>query len=122
MLTRFLLGVSLVLTSGCSLAFVDGPPDFIPANEPVPLESCTIERVLPILDAVGAGAFLLTALTSSDGNEVRFGAVLSGALGFSSYTGFRKVGSCRERVFMEPGGPVLDTVLVRPLGTWPKPN
>lgn len=122
MLTRFLLGVSLTLTSGCSLAFVDGPPDFIPANEPVPPESCTIERALPILDAVGAGAFLITALTSSDGNEVRFGAVLSGALGFSSYTGFRRVGSCRERMFMEPGGPVLDTVLVRPLGTWPKRN
>ena len=122
MLTRFLLGVSLTLTSGCSLAFVDGPPDFIPANEPVPPESCTIERALPVLDAVGAGAFLITALTSSDGNEVRFGAVLSGVLGFSSYTGFRRVGSCRERMFMEPGGPVLDTVPVRPLGTWPKRN
>ncbi len=116
MFARQLLVGSMVFLSGCSLAFVDGPPDFIPANEPVPEGSCSIERVLPILDAAGAGAFLITALTSSDGNTVRFGAVLSGGLGFSSYTGFRRVTSCKERMFMQPAGPTLDTVLVRPFG------
>ena len=87
MLTRPLLTCVLVLSSGCSLALVKGPPDFIPAE--VPMGSCTIERVLPVLDAVGAGAFVITAITSSDGNAVRAGAVL--------------------------GGPVLDTALVQPL-------
>ena len=113
MLTRVLLGAALTFTSGCSLAFVDGPPDFIPADQRVPPGSCSIERVLPVLDAVGAGAFLITALTSSDGDAVRFGAVIGGGLGYSSYTGFRRVGRCRERMFMEPVGPPLDTVLVR---------
>lgn len=114
MLARQLLVGSLVLLSGCSLALVDGPPDFIPADQPVPPGSCSVERILPVLDAVGAGAFLVTALTSSEGDAVRFGAVISAGLGFSSYTGFRRVGSCRERMFMEPVGPLLDTVLVRP--------
>ena len=109
MLTRVLLGAAVVFTSGCSLAFVDGPPDFIPANEPVPPESCTIERALPFLDAVGAGAFLVTALTSSDGDRVRFSAVGSGALGFSSYTGFRRVRQCRQRMFQMPETPSPDT-------------
>ncbi len=113
MLARQLLVGSLVLLSGCSLAFVDGPPDYIPADQPAPPGSCTIERIMPILDAVGAGAFLITALTSSEGDAVRYGAVLGGGLGFSSYTGFRRVGSCKARMFMQPTGPVLDTVLVR---------
>jgi len=114
MLTRVLLGAALTFTSGCSLALVDGPPDFIPANEPVPPESCTIERALPFLDAVGAGAFLVTALTSSEGDRVRFAAVGSGALGFSSYTGFRRVKQCRERMFqMETPSP--DTLFPRTL-------
>lgn len=115
MLTRVLMGVALTFTSGCSLAFVDGPPDFIPANEPVPPESCTIERALPFLDAVGAGAFLVTALTSSDGDNVRFAAVGSGALGFSSYTGFRRVKQCRERMFQMLETPSPDTLFPRAL-------
>ena len=115
MLARSLLTCSLVLLSGCSLAMVKGPPDFIPAEEQVPMGSCTVERIFPILDAVGAGAFVITAITSSDGNAVRAGAVLGGALGFSSYTGFRRVGNCKERMFPGPGGPVLDTALVQPL-------
>ena len=113
MLARQLLVGSLVLLSGCSLAFVDGPPDYIPADQPAPPGSCTIERIMPFLDAVGAGAFLITTLTSSEGDAVRYGAVLGGGLGFSSYTGFRRVGSCKARMFMQPTGPVLDTVLVR---------
>ena len=113
MFARQFLVASLVLLSGCSLAFVDGPPDFIPADQPVPPGSCSIERALPILDAVGAGASLVTALTSSDGDAVRFGAVLGGGLGFSSYTGLRRVNNCRERMFMEPAGPLPDTSLVR---------
>ena len=113
MLERLLLIGTLVSSSGCSLAFVDGPPDFIPANQPAPPGSCSTERLLPALDAIGAGAFLITALTSSDGDVVRFSAVLSGGLGFSSYTGFRRVGNCKEMMLLEPGGPLPDTALVR---------
>ena len=103
------LAGSLLFLSGCSLAFVKGPPDFIPADQPAPPGSCSIERILPVLDAVGAGGFLITALTSSDGDAVRFGAVLSAGLGFSSYTGFRRVESCRERMFMGPTPALPDT-------------
>lgn len=104
-----LLAGSLLSLSGCSLAFVNGPPDFIPADQPAPPGSCSIERVLPVLDAVGAGASLITALTNSDGDVVRFSAVLSAGLGFSSYTGFRRVESCRERMFMGPARALPDT-------------
>ena len=50
------------------------------------------DEPFPLIDAVGAVAGVATALTSSDGDAVRFGAVAGGALGFSSYTGFRRVG------------------------------
>ena len=115
MLTRPLLICALVFSSGCSLALVKGPPDFIPAQEQVPMGSCSIERILPVLDAVGAGAFAVTTHTSSDGNAVRVSAVLGAALGFSSYTGFRRVENCKERMFLGLRGPFLDTALVQPL-------
>ena len=127
MFARQLLAGSLILLSGCSLAFVDGPPDFIPADQPVPPGSCSVERVLPILDAVGAGAFMIAALTSSEGDAVRFGAVAGAGLGFSSYTGFRRVSRCKERLFMQPAGTPVDTVLAglfdetTPLFGWTTP-
>ena len=100
MLNRFLPVVALVSTStGCSLALVDGPPGYLPPNEPVPMESCTKSRALPFVDAIGAGAFLLPAFTSSDGTEVRVSAVVGSVLGLSSFVGFRRVRHCRERVF-----------------------
>ncbi len=106
MFNRFLpIAVLAVTSTGCSLAFVNGPPGYIPANEPIPVESCTLDRTLPIVDAIGAGAFLVTTLTSSDGTEVRLSALLGGALGLSSFTGFRRVGQCRERVL----GTVLES-------------
>ena len=48
-------------------------------------------------------------------DAVRLGAVLGAALGFSSYTGFRRVGSCKERMFRRPDGRVFDTVLLQPI-------
>lgn len=105
MSTRLLLGAALVFTSGCSLVLVDGPPDYIPANEPVPLESCTIDRTFPLLDAAGTGIAIAAVLWSSEGDAVRYGAVGGAALGFSSYTGFRRVNQCRDRVI-----PRLDTL------------
>ena len=100
-----LLAGTLILTSGCSLALVDGPPDFIPVDQPIPEGACTIERTLPFADAIGAGTLLFVAATSSDGDRVRFGIVLGGALGYSAYSGFRSVRQCRSRMLLRPRGP-----------------
>ena len=142
------IGALATLTSGCSMVLVKGPPGYIPANDPVPLGACTTGRLIPLIDAVGSVAGVATALTSDDGNAVRFGAVLGAGLGFSSYTGFRKVGACRKRVdfaFAErrslalltntvsgvptmysrpdtgvlPGGPVFAQPLLRPAAGTP---
>ncbi len=121
------IGALATLTSGCSLVLVDGPPRYIAANDPVPSGACTASNTIPLVDAVGAVAGVATALTSSDGDAVRFGAVAGGALGFSSYTGFRRVRECRRRTSPAPqvpmpalsartipGGPTLDP--------WPDPG
>jgi len=100
-----LLTGTLILTSGCSLALVDGPPDFIPVDQPIPEGACTVERTLPFADAIGAGTLLFLAATSSDGDRVRFGIVLGGALGYSAYSGFRSVRQCRSRMLLRPRGP-----------------
>lgn len=106
---RLLLAGTLTLTSGCSLALVDGPPDFIPVDQPLPEGACTIDRTLPFADAIGAGTLLFVAATSSDGDRVRFGAVLGGALGYSAYSGFRSVRQCRSRMLLKPRVPPADT-------------
>ena len=98
MFTRLLLTGALALSSGCSLVLVHGPPDYVPAEDPVPPGSCTMERTLPAVDAAGAAIAVIVALTSSEGRDVRIGAAAGGALGFSAYRGFRKVGSCRSRM------------------------
>lgn len=97
-----LIGALAALSAGCSLVLVDGPPDFLPANDPVPPGSCTVDRTIPLIDAVGAAGGLVTALTNSDGDAVRIGAVVGAALGFSSYRGFSRVGRCRERMTIAP--------------------
>ena len=98
MIPRLLLVCALLLTSGCSMVLVKGPPSYIPADEPVPEGACTIDRTIPLVDALGAGGSIIAALTSSHGDVVRFGAVAGAALGYSSYSGFRKVRRCRARV------------------------
>ena len=98
------IGALAALSSGCSLVLVDGPPGFIPPDDPVPPGSCTIDRTIPLIDAAGAAGGLVTALTNSDGNAVRIGAVVGAVLGFSSYRGFSKVGQCRERMTIAPEG------------------
>ncbi len=101
MLTRLLFAGAAgaaVLSTGCSMAFVDGPPNYIPAEDPVPPDACTAEMIYPAADAVGAVVFAIAAITGSEGNEVRVGAVGAGALGFSAYSGYRRVSDCRDRM------------------------
>ncbi len=112
MFPKLLLAAALTLSSGCSLVLVDGPPNFIPAGQPIPAGACTVSKTLPFVDAVGATALVATAATSSDGDVVRLNAVLGVLLGYSSYAGFRKVRQCRQRTFM-PDGPRPDTALAR---------
>ena len=107
---KLLLIGTLVFTSGCSLVLVDGPPGFIPADEPVPQGACTTERTMPFVDAIGATAGVATAVFSSKGDYVRIGAVLGGVLGYSSFSGFRKVRQCRHRMFQPTGTPPSDTL------------
>ena len=109
MFPKLLLTAALTLTSGCSLVLVDGPPDFIPADQPVPAEACTIDRTMPFVDAIGATAGVAAAVFSSKGSQVRIGAVMGGVLGYSSFSGFRKVKHCRQRVFQPVGSPSSDT-------------
>lgn len=110
MFPKLLLTAALLLTSGCSLVLVDGPPDFIPANQPVPEGACTVDRTMPFVDAVGATAGVAAAVFSSEGNEVRIGAVLGAVLGYSSLSGFRKVSQCRRRVFQPTTSRSTDTL------------
>ena len=109
---KLLLAAALILSSGCSLVLVDGPPDFIPADQPLPEGACTIDRTIPFLDAVGAAASAVVAVTSSEGDYVRVGAVLGAALGYSSYSGFSKVKRCRQRMLL-PAGAAADTMSAR---------
>lgn len=109
MFPKLLLTVALTFTSGCSLVLVDGPPDFIPANQPVPEGACTIDRTMPFMDAIGATAGAATAIFSSEGEYVRIGLVLGGVLGYSSFSGFRKVSQCRRRMFLPTGSRSSDT-------------
>ncbi len=109
MFPKLLLTAALALTSGCSLVLVDGPPDFIPVDQPVPAGACTIDRTMPLVDAVGAAAGVATAVFSSKGDYVRVGAVLGAAFGYSSYSGFRKVSRCRGRMLEPDGSTAPDT-------------
>ncbi|MDE2796449.1 MAG: hypothetical protein OXL34_16660 [Gemmatimonadota bacterium] len=111
MFPKLLLTAALTLTSGCSLVLVDGPPDFIPAGQPVPEGACTIDRTMPFVDAIGATAGAATAIFSSEGDYVRIGLVLGGVLGYSSFSGFSKVRQCRRRMFQPTGSRSSDTPL-----------
>lgn len=115
MFSKLLLTAALILSSGCSLVLVDGPPDFIPVDQPVPAGACTIDRTMPLVDAIGATAGVAAAFFSSEGNQVRIGAVFGGVLGYSSYRGFRKVSQCRHRMFRPAQTPRPDTTLAWPL-------
>jgi len=106
----FIYGLLLLFTSGCSLVLVDGPPDFIPANQTVPAGACTVDRTMPFVDAIGATAGAATAVFSSEGDYVRIGLVLGGVLGYSSLSGFRKVSQCRRRMFQPASSSPPDTL------------
>ena len=101
-----ILALALALP-GCSLLFVDGPPQVRPGAEAPPLSSCTSEMILPNLDLIfGAlngigGAALLAGgdddLTDEESSQLGIWSIGWGAiLLVSEVSGRRKVNSCRD--------------------------
>jgi hypothetical protein len=102
-------------TTGCSFAFVSGPP----ANhQQLPYFDCTSGRAAPILDVVWTAFQLLNLATLASTSEAEFdaqfeatpggndppfsrttgmtiNAVLGAAGAFGAYYGFKKTGECR---------------------------
>jgi len=106
--SRLALPVLLILaTTGCSFAFAKGPPR---GHEEMAEFTCTQDKAIPIVDAIGAGLFAVAGVlffvgagqeddgyfTSEDLS--RWGAVSLGVsvpLGLSSFVGNRRVNECR---------------------------
>ncbi|MBA3819295.1 MAG: hypothetical protein H0X17_10415 [Deltaproteobacteria bacterium] len=91
------LGVILGASTGCSFAFVSGPPSPLPA--PPARASCTIAPLVPIVDTAIA---VLTAIGAvyfiTEDNLLGAGIQTGLALGFggSAVTGWRRVGRCER--------------------------
>jgi len=101
-----IVGIGLVLP-GCSLFLVHGPP---PGHEAMAAFECSESKVLPTLDALGAGWSLVGAVRAEDDQPsgdffdytlsreenivASLGLVM--ILGASAWSGFDKVGDCRD--------------------------
>jgi hypothetical protein len=108
---RWMVWVLIASLSGCSFAFVNGPP---PHHEQIPAFDCTESRVAPVLDTVFAALQVLNfalAAGSTDqqwsddfngnppisrGAAVPLYAVLTAVATASAVYGYSKTGSCRE--------------------------
>lgn len=113
MFRRVLLILALVLSvSGCSLLFVDGPPQVRPGAEAPTTSSCTAEMTLPILDLVfgalnGLGGAVLLAggdetMTEEESNQLGvWGLVWGGVLLVSGTSG--RQGQRMPRLPCHPG-------------------
>ena len=92
-----------VFASGCSLLFVNGPPQ---GHEQLAYFPCTESNAVPILDGIGAGLSVLGVITAEDDppgelyrweRETYVAVNLSAAalLGLSTWVGSRRVRACR---------------------------
>lgn len=115
------LAALAVAFGGCSFVFVHGPPH---DHERLPFFDCTTSNVLPILDALYAGAAATDAALAGSGNHVFASSstssstadtlVLAGEaalVGASAIYGFSKTSDCRKaqelmlkRAAQQPGG------------------
>ncbi|MDX2090526.1 MAG: hypothetical protein SFX73_21890 [Kofleriaceae bacterium] len=90
--------VALVLLSGCSLVFVDGPPSQPPP--PPAIAQCDTSRIPPAIDTVIAVLAATGAIyfAQSDDDMAGVGVVVEGGLalgfGLSALTGYRRTGRC----------------------------
>jgi hypothetical protein len=108
---RWLVWLMAVCSSGCSFAFVNGPP---PHHEQLPVFDCTESRVVPVLDtafAVLEVATFAVAAGSTDqqwsddfnghpainrGPAIPLYAALTALFTVSAYYGYSKAGDCRD--------------------------
>jgi hypothetical protein len=98
--------VLALFPTGCSFAFVDGPPT---THKQLPYFECTSSNVLPTVDAVLGGIYGIAAVgtlvdaassSSSSYSDNKGDAILAGAaaavLLASGIYGYQKTSSCRE--------------------------
>ncbi len=99
---------AVLLLSGCSFVFVNGPP---PGDGPLPRGTCTTSTAAPTLDAAGAALWGLLGGVAvfgdeSDSDFVTNEAVavvsllIAGAYTYPAVRGFRATSECRERQSM----------------------
>jgi hypothetical protein len=107
--SRLALPALLTLaTTGCSFAFVKGPPR---GHEEMAEFTCTESRAIPIFETIWTGLFVvggISALADQDEEQGWFEPTpeqvatvslgISVPLGASAIVGFRRVNSCRAAV------------------------
>ena len=119
---RSLTGPAIaLLLSGCSLVLVDGPRQTRPPGAAVPPTMfCTTERLVPVLDFVGALSFGILAANVDPDDRVLAVPLLGIATAqtVSGVTGLRRVDACRDAIARHPPratGPVTVSDTAR----WP---
>jgi len=101
---KFALLIPVLLASGCSLAFVERPPDpqFRFPGDPV---QCTDRSPLPFLDGVAAGLYMTAGIASYHDDSLTgdeknaalgIGLLWGGLLAYSALDGAGKIRECRE--------------------------
>ena len=111
-----------VLSSGCSLIFVDGPPKVRP-GAPLPATAdCTTGSTMPIVDIIfGISSLVMIKemLEQTDDFGSEHVAVFAYPVGFfgSSVQGFRRTKACRE-FLATPFVP--DTTGLHEASSWPR--
>jgi hypothetical protein len=108
---RWMVCVMVASLSGCSFAFVTGPP---PHHEELPAFDCTESRVVPVLDTLFAALQIASFAAAAGTSDQQWSDTFNGnppfsrgaavplyialaALGtFSAYYGYSKTGDCRE--------------------------
>ena len=104
---------SVLLLSGCSLAFVNRPP---PGDGPLPRGTCSTSAVAPVLDVSGAAfwgfmsGWILVDVVNDEPqpansyvtNEAAsvMSLLITGAYTYSAVRGFKSTSECRERQSM----------------------
>ena len=116
------LALVAVLSSGCSLRLVDGPPQIRP-GAPVPATAnCTTGSTMPIVDiiiGVSTTMMIEEVVDTDDGwdsGEVLMFALPVGFFG-SSFEGFRRTRRCRE--FLATPVVAPDTTGLAKAPIWP---
>ena len=96
--------LTVLLTSGCSLAFVNGPPHVRPGATPPATATCTTTRLVPVADGMAAAAYGIMATRLLDDDVEVEGYLMAYAipvlLAGSAVEGWRRVTRCKEFMLM----------------------